>query len=114
MSGLNALSTMAVLAVVSLLAAAIPAKTAFSQNESISVSCYKGNTEEGNYIGDITVNSVFNSAQDCNQEYEQCRGQCLGCVIDSNDNQVCYDNNGYRVSQKKAKVKRPPANGPMP
>jgi spermidine/putrescine-binding protein len=87
-----------VLAVAFLLVAAVPAKQAYSQDESISVSCYKGNTEEGNYIGEITVNALQNAAQDCNTEYEGCQGACLGCVVDSNANQVCYDTDGNIVS----------------
>ncbi len=87
-----------VLAVAFLLVAAVPVKQAHSQDESISVSCYKGNSQEGNYIGEITVDELQNAAQDCNTEYEQCHGACIGCVIDSNANQVCYDTEGNDVS----------------
>ncbi len=87
-----------VLAVTFLLVTAVPVKQAHSQDESISVSCYKGNAEEGNYIGEITVNEPQNASQDCNTEYEGCQGACLGCVIDSNANQVCYDTEGNKVS----------------
>jgi hypothetical protein len=87
-----------VLALAFLLVSVVPVKQAHSQDESISVSCYKGNSEEGNYIGEITVNELQNAAQDCNSEYLQCQGVCLGCVIDSNDNQVCYNMEGNEVS----------------
>ncbi len=89
----------AVLAVAFLLGAAAQAIPAYSQDESITVSCYKGDTEEGNFIGNISVNDPHNAGNDCNNEYEACQGQCLGCVIDSDFNQVCYDNTGMKSMQ---------------
>ena len=89
----------AVLAAGILLAAIAATGPAYSQDESITVSCYKGNTEEGNYIGNISVNNPQNAGNDCNQEYDDCQGQCLGCVIDSDSNQVCYDNSGKKILQ---------------
>jgi len=85
------------MAVAFLLVAAVPANQAYSQDESISVSCYKGNTEGGNYIGEITVSELQNAARDCNTEYVGCQGACLGCVVDSDANQVCYDSEGNKV-----------------
>ncbi len=79
------------------MAAIVPPEPAYSQDESITASCYEGNTDEGNYVGDISVNNPRNAGIDCNLTYEDCNGECLGCVIDSESNQVCYDNDGIRV-----------------
>ncbi len=113
-SGLQVSSTMAVLAAVSLLVAAVPVKPAYPQDENIKVSCYKGNTDEGNYVGELSVNNVFNSARECNLEYDVCQGKCLGCAVDSNFNQVCYDKDGKKASQSKANLKKQPPGGPTP
>ncbi len=114
MSGLHARQTMAVLAVLSMLVAAIPAKQAYSQDETIEVSCFKGNTDEGSYVGEISVNNPFNAARDCNLEYvEDCQGRCLGCFTDSNFNQVCFDMEGNKIPQG-AGTKGSPPSGPTP
>lgn len=89
----------AAFAVAFLLASTVSANPAYSQDESITVSCYKGNTDEGNYIGDITVNNAQNAGNECNREYDDCQGECLGCVLDSDFNQVCYDNDGKKFPQ---------------
>ncbi len=104
----------ATLAGVILFLAAIPAKPAYSQDENIKVSCYKGNTDQGNYVGELSVNNVFNSARECNLEYDACQGKCLGCAVDSNFNQVCYDNEGKKASQGKANLKKQPPSKPTP
>lgn len=93
------LPIIAVLATTLFLTAAIPVQKASAENESITVSCFKGNSEEGNYIGEISVNRLQDAASDCNQEYYECHGGCLGCVIDSENNQVCYDIDGEKISQ---------------
>ncbi|MGA7827934.1 MAG: hypothetical protein WCA04_09750 [Geobacteraceae bacterium] len=89
----------AALVVACVLTLAVPVQQSWADNESITVSCYKGNSEEGNYVGEISVNYLHDAASDCNEEYEACQGVCLGCVIDAQYNQVCYDVNGEKVSQ---------------
>ncbi|MDD2337476.1 MAG: hypothetical protein PHD01_12960 [Geobacteraceae bacterium] len=93
------LTTIAVLIMAFILTSAIPVQQAYAEDESITVSCFKGNSEEGNYIGEISVNHLRDAASDCNQEFDGCHGDCLGCVTDSEDNQVCYDKNAEKVSQ---------------
>jgi hypothetical protein len=92
-------ATMAVLAMALFLTAAIPVQKACADDESITVSCFKGNSEEGNYVGEISVNHTRDAAPDCNEEFEGCQGACLGCIIDAENNQVCYDMSGEKVSQ---------------
>lgn len=82
-----------------LLIGTIQMRQAYADDESITVSCFKGNSEEGNYIGEITVNQVRDAASDCNQAYQGCQGACLGCVIDTENYQVCFDPNGEKVSR---------------
>lgn len=89
----------AVLAMALFMTTAIPVQQAYAEDESIMVSCFKGNSEEGNYIGDISVNHIRDAASDCNQEFEGCQGDCLGCVVDSENNQVCYDKDAEKISQ---------------
>jgi hypothetical protein len=87
----------AVLIVTFLFAATAPDKPVPAQDENITVSCYKGNAEEGNYIGDLTETTPENAGQDCNSLYYDCQGECLGCFPDSDFTEdVCYDNTGRK------------------
>jgi hypothetical protein len=72
---------------------AIQSGSAFSQ-----VKCYKGNTQSGNYIGDLSsVINLQNAGRDCNSTYPACQGQCLGCIYDSDFVQdICYDSTGKK------------------
>ncbi len=94
----HAMAGGAVLAMLFLALAAAP-NAAYSQDEdeSITASCLKGNTDEGNYVGDISVNDPRNAGSDCNGEYIDCEGECVGCVVDTEGNRVCYDNDRIRV-----------------
>jgi len=82
-----------------------PVTPAYSQDKITTIYCYKGNTEEGNYIGEFSLKYSLNNpvyySNDCNHEYADCNGKCLGCYIDKNLKQVCYDEFGKRLGQKK-------------
>lgn len=72
--------------------------TAQADDENITVSCFKGNLDEGNYIGNVKVTKPENAGQDCNTTYYDCQGECLGCFPDKDlDRQVCYDNAGKKI-----------------
>lgn len=86
-----ALMTMLIMATF-LAAFSMTVKPVHAEDENIEVSCYKGNIDEGNYIGNLTVHDPQNAGHDCNLEYYDCKGQCVGCLIDSDFEQVCYDN----------------------
>jgi hypothetical protein len=76
----------------------IPAKQLHAEDENITVTCFKGNLDEGNNIGELTVNNVEDGGKACNNSYEDCQGQCLGCIYDYDlSKQVCYDTNGEKV-----------------
>ncbi len=90
----------AVLIVTFVVAAIAPANPAYPQDENITVSCYKGNLEEGNYIGDLTVTDPENAGQNCNSLYYDCNGRCVGCFFDPDlSEDVCYDNAGKKFLQ---------------
>jgi hypothetical protein len=77
-----------------LAAVLILAKPVYAEDEKIEVSCYRGNLDEGNFIGKLTVNEHRNGGHDCNLEYYYCQGKCVGCLIDADSRQACYDDSG--------------------
>lgn len=87
-----------------LLSGAIPVRQAFSQTETVTLSCYNGTTEEGNYIGDLSMTGSMDPAGDCNAEYDDCNGNCVACVMDTNQNQVCFDKNGRQTKGSAAYI----------
>lgn len=71
---------------------------AAAQEEEITVSCYKGNLDEGNNVGTVTVTKPEDAGPSCNSTYYDCQGQCLGCFPDKDlDRMVCYDNTGNKA-----------------
>jgi hypothetical protein len=80
-------------------AVSIPVNPVHAEDESIEVSCYKGNLDEGSYIGNLTVNDPRNAGHDCNLEYYDCKGECVGCLTDSDSKQVCYDDSGTKLAK---------------
>ena len=80
-----------------LLAAGTPEKLAYTYSEVVTVSCYKGNPNEGDYIGDLTVPSPEDASRGCNSLYAECQGKCDGCFADSFITEdVCYDKHGRK------------------
>ena len=78
----------------------VEARPVLADDETISVSCFKGNSDEGNYVGNVTVTYPTNAGQECNTTYYACDGQCLGCFTDpKSDQQVCYDKSGGKVAR---------------
>ncbi|MRR59370.1 MAG: hypothetical protein EG824_14345 [Deltaproteobacteria bacterium] len=74
------------------------ASAAAAQDEEITVSCYKGNLDEGNNVGNVTVTAPENAGQSCNTTYYECQDKCLGCFSDADlERLVCYDNTGTRT-----------------
>ncbi len=68
-----------------------------SYSESVRVSCFKGNPEDGAYIGDITVPDPGEAGRVCNSLYGECQGACKGCFSDSDIfEDVCYDEAGKK------------------
>ncbi len=82
-----------------LFALAVTPAPVYPQDEAVTAKCYKGNTDEGNYVGDISLNDPGNAGAECNGEYIDCEGQCVGCVLDAENNRVCFDNDGKQLSE---------------
>ena len=73
------------------------APPAYTDGENISVSCYKGNLDMGNYVGNVMIFDPGAAGQSCNSLYYDCKGKCFGCFSDFDlSEEVCYDNAGRR------------------
>ncbi len=84
-----------------LLAAVLVAASASVQlahtEENINVSCYKGDKDDGSYLGTVMVFSPEAAAPQCNALYYACKGKCYGCFSDFDlGGDVCYDSSGKR------------------
>jgi len=88
---------MAAAMVVVLAALVILAIPAYTDDENITASCYKGNSDQGDYLGTVMIFSPESAGQRCNSLYYGCRGKCVGCFDDSDfGGEVCYDNAGRK------------------
>lgn len=67
------------------------------QEQNISVTCYLGNPNDRNSLGNIMVYSVESAGPTCNSMFFNCRGSCFGCFSDFDLSQdICVDNNGKK------------------
>lgn len=90
----------AVMVIAVAFSAMVPVKPAQAYDEATTVSCYVGNPEDGNYVGDLTLPDPENSGRECNSLYAECQGECSGCFSDSDITQdICYDSTGKKFLQ---------------
>ena len=93
----NGIFRMAAAGVAFLTTVAIPVTPAFTDGESVSVSCYKGNPDQKDLLGSIMVFAPELAGQSCNSFYYNCYGKCFGCFSDFDlTEDVCYDSSGRK------------------
>jgi hypothetical protein len=67
--------------------------------QAIRVTCIDkdgmsaGNTEIWDYRDGHVVGKW------CNDQYQECDGQCIGCYVDEDGEEVCYDGSGRQVEE---------------
>ena len=68
-----------------------------SMSETISVTCYLGNPNDGQTLGSITVASPEEAGPSCNSLNYSCRGRCFGCYSDFDlSEDICVDSSGRK------------------
>ncbi len=67
------------------------------QDQNLSVTCYQGNPNDRNSLGDVMVMNPTAAGPTCNSIFYVCRGNCFGCYSDFDLSQdICVDNSGKR------------------
>jgi hypothetical protein len=67
------------------------------QDQNLSVTCYLGNPNDKNSLGDIMVHTAPEAGSICNSMYFACKGSCFGCFSDFDLSQdICVDNSGKK------------------
>jgi hypothetical protein len=80
-----------------LAALVMPASYAYTDGESISVSCFKGDKGQGENLGNMMIFAPESAGRSCNSFYYNCYGKCYGCFSDFDLGvDVCYDNAGRK------------------
>jgi hypothetical protein len=80
-----------------LAAVAMPVTPAHTDDENVSVSCYKGDSNNGYMVGNMMIFSPETAGQSCNSFYYDCKGKCYGCFSDFDlSEDVCYDAAGRK------------------
>jgi hypothetical protein len=68
-----------------------------SMSETVSVTCYLGNPNDGQTLGSITVASPAEAGPSCNSLNYSCRGRCYGCYADFDlSEDICVDSSGRK------------------
>jgi hypothetical protein len=62
-----------------------------------SATCYLGNPNDRQTLGDLTVNGAEAAGPACNAMFFVCKGRCYGCFSDFDYSQdICVDNSGKK------------------
>lgn len=78
----------------------VTVRSAYAEDEAMEVTCYKGDLQEGNNVGNVTVTNAADAGPTCNSTYYDCDGKCVGCYFDQNlGKMVCFDNTGENVDK---------------
>ena len=67
--------------------------------DSIDVQCYVRNGDDYVPAGNTVVYTASEAAATCNAVYVDCKGQCIGCFLNDEDDEYCYDNAGRKFQR---------------
>ena len=73
--------------------------TVADDEESIEVECYLKVDDDYVSVSNVDVFDASKAALTCNALYLDCKGECIGCYIDENDAEYCYDNAGRKFQR---------------
>jgi len=87
--------------IVTTLATVTPLYAFDDGEESIDVTCYKKDADQGSEIGNVSVTKPETAAVNCNATYYDCHDKCIGCLYNEKlDQTVCYNAAGETVPQQ--------------
>jgi hypothetical protein len=86
--------------ILGLAVAALYACFATALHADTVLRCYKGDKNNGQFVGEINMANLQNAGQECNTTYGDCDGLCYGCYNDNESTgEVCVDNQGNRFTR---------------
>jgi len=68
-------------------------------DESIEVECYIRDDNDYMPVGNVDVFDASKAAATCNSLYMDCKGRCIGCYLDENGDEYCYDTAGRKFQR---------------
>jgi hypothetical protein len=81
----------------------VPGETVFNgaadAEESIEVQCFIRDGDDYVPLSNVDVYDASKAALTCNAVYMDCKGQCIGCYLDRNNDEYCYDNAGRKFKK---------------
>jgi tRNA/tmRNA/rRNA uracil-C5-methylase (TrmA/RlmC/RlmD family) len=73
--------------------------TAAYADESIEVECYIKVNDDYVSVSNVDVFDASKAAATCNSIFMDCKGQCIGCYLDENGDEYCYDTAGRKFQR---------------
>jgi hypothetical protein len=67
--------------------------------DSIQVQCFVRDGDEYVPLSNVDVYDASKAALTCNAVYMDCKGQCIGCYLDEEDDEYCYDSAGRKFEK---------------
>ena len=67
--------------------------------ESIEADCYIKVDDDYVPVGNVDIFDAAKAASTCNSVYMDCKGKCIGCYLDEDDDEYCYDSAGRKFQK---------------
>ena len=68
--------------------------------ESTTINCYRVDSTNYIYLGDIQIIHLINAGATCNSTYNDCDGKCVGCYINAESLETCFDKHGKQLEKQ--------------
>jgi hypothetical protein len=73
--------------------------SALHSTESTTINCYRVDSTNYIYLGDIQIIHLINAGATCNSVYNDCDERCVGCYINAESLEICIDKNGQQFQK---------------
>ena len=74
--------------------------SALHATESTTIGCYRVDSINYIYLGDIQIIHLINAGATCNSTYNDCDGRCVGCYINAESLETCFDKHGKQLEKQ--------------
>ena len=68
--------------------------------ESTTINCYRADSTNYIYLGDIQIVHLINATATCNSVYNDCDGECVGCYLNAESFEICIDKAGNQFQKQ--------------
>ena len=73
--------------------------TSLYATESTMIDCYRVDSTNYIYLGNIQIINLEHATPTCNTVYNDCNGECVGCYLNAESFEICIDKDGNQFKK---------------